>query len=69
MIILLLSIIACIITGSITGIIFASYTCKSIPDGVNLKSKYWKKVQRKNILKLTTGGLIGAILFPLLYML
>ena len=65
----LLSIIACIITGSITGIIFASYTCKSIPDGVNLKSKYWKKVQRKNILLMIIGGLIGAIIFPLFYML
>lgn len=68
-------IILLIIAGALTGILFVRPGCMYIPPIVNLKSKnwkywkYWKKVKRDNILFMTIGGLIGAILFPLLYML
>lgn len=58
-----------IIIGFIAGICFVIPTCKQIPESVNLNSKYWKNVQRHNIIKLTIGGLIGAIIFPLCFML
>ena len=58
-----------IIIGCIAGICFVIPTCKQIPESVNLKSKYWQRVQCLNIIKLTIGGLTGAILFPLCFML
>ena len=56
-----------IIVGCISGIYFVIPTCTQIHESVNLKSKYWKRVQYNNIIKITTGGLIGAILFPLCF--
>lgn len=58
-----------IIIGFIAGICFVIPTCKNIPESVNLNSKYWKRVQHHNILKMTIGGLIGAIIFPIFFML
>lgn len=58
-----------IIIGCIAGICFVIPTCKQIPESVNLKSKYWRKVQTHNIIKLTIGGLVGAIIFPLCFIL
>lgn len=57
-----------IIIGCIAGICFVIPTCMHIPESVNLNSKYWKKVQRHNIMKMTIGGLIGAIIFPICFM-
>ena len=45
-----------IIIGLIAGICLVIPTCKQIPESVNLKSKYWRKVQTHNIIKLTIGG-------------
>lgn len=58
-----------IIIGFIVGFIFALEMCETIPEGVDLNRKSWKKVQHDNIKKLVIGGLIGAILFPLCFML
>lgn len=58
-----------IILGFILGFIFALEMCENIPEGVDLNRESWKKVQHDNIKKLVIGGLIGAIIFPLMFML
>lgn len=56
-----------IIIGFIAGICFITPACKHIPECVNLESNYWKKVKRHNVIIIITGGIIGAIIFPLCF--
>ena len=54
-----------IIIGFIAGICFITPACKHIPECV--ESNYWKKVKRHNVIIIITGGIIGAIIFPLCF--
>lgn len=58
-------IVLLIIIGFIAGICFVTPACKHIPECGN--PNYWKKVKRNNAIIMITGGLIGAIIFPLCF--
>lgn len=52
------------IIGFITGILFVAPALKEIPNG---QGNRYKKVERRNLKMILIAGLIGAIIFPLIF--